>query len=170
MTAAKTERPANSPRYSKEYFKRYAERQLKLDYAMLRLPKSDLAFKTKDQDPRVWFTAKYIPERAQVALHLRVPTSDEWNQLSEFIDLDIYFPKDQLGEMMKVLNQPAEKEQIMKLQCMSVTGRQLAKIFRELMTVSKEDRSVELTREVSKRKRRHRSRTLRQRMRDAPRR
>lgn len=126
-----TQQPPERRRYSKDHFERYAEARLKLDYAILRLPRNEIAFKTRDQDPRVWFTAKHIPERAQVALHLRVPVRDEWNQLDEFIDLDIYFPKDQLAEMMKVLTQPVKNERVAKLQFQIITLQRLEHAFRE---------------------------------------
>lgn len=134
MTDSNTEEgQERRPRYSKNHFQRYAERRLKLDYAMLRFPKSETAFKTKDQDPRVWFMAKHIPERAQVALHLRIPVADEWNQLNEFIDLDIYFPKDQVAEMTKLLAQPSKNEQVMKLQFQTVTRRHLEHALHEYL-------------------------------------
>lgn len=123
-------KPPEQRRYSRNHFERYAEARLKLDYAILRFPKSEVAFKTQDQDPRVWFTAKHIPERVQVALHLRIPVVDEWNQLHEFIDLDIYFPKDQLAEMMKVLPQPAKSEPVMKLRSMTLTRGHLEHALR----------------------------------------
>ena len=125
--------PHERRRYSKAHFERYAEARLKLDYAILRFPKSEVAFKTQDQDPRVWFTAKHIPERAQVALHLRMPVKDERNELTEFLDFDIYFPKDQLVEMMKVLTQPANNERVMKLQFMTFTRRHLGHVLREYL-------------------------------------
>lgn len=122
--------PHERRRYSKDHFERYAEARLKLDYAILRFPKSEVAFKTQDQDPRVWFTAKHIPERAQVALHLRMPVKDERNQLTDFLDFDIYFPKEQLAEMMKVLTQPAKDERVMKLQFMTLTRGRLEHVLR----------------------------------------
>jgi len=125
--------PHERRKYSKTHFERYAEARLKLDYAILRFPKSEVAFKTQDQDPRVWFTAKHIPERAQVALHLRMPVKDERNQLTDFLDFDIYFPKDQLAEMMKVLTQPANNERVMKLQSMTFTRRHLEHTLREYL-------------------------------------
>jgi len=116
--------------YSKTHFERYAEVRLKLDYAILRFPKSEVAFKTQDQDPRVWFTAKHIPERAQVALHLRMPVKDERNELTDFLDFDIYFPKDQVAEIAKLLNQPAKNEQVMKLRFQTITRRHLERALR----------------------------------------
>jgi len=95
-------------RYTKDHFLRYPERRLKLDYAIARFPGSEIALKTRDEDPRVWFTAKYVPERAQVALHLRAPLADEWNALGDFLDLDIYFPKGQVAELTELLTEPAQ--------------------------------------------------------------
>ncbi len=89
--------------------------------------------KTRDQDCRVWFTAEHIPERAQMALRLRIPVMDEWNQLDEFIDLDIYFPKDQVAEMANVLSPPAKNGRIMKLQFMTLTRRHLERAVRECL-------------------------------------
>ena len=118
-------KPHEQRRYSKNHFERYAEARLKLDYAILRFPKTDVAFKTQDQDPRVWFTAKHIPEREQVALHLRMPVKDERNELTDFLDVDIYFPKEQVAEIVKILAQPAKNEQVMKLQFMMLTRQDL---------------------------------------------
>ena len=134
-SSSNSSKPPEQRRYSKDHFERYAEARLKLDYAILRFPKSDVAFKTQDQDPRVWFTAKHIPERAQVALHLRMPVKDERNQLTDFLDFDIYFPKDQLAEMMKVLTQPAQNERIAKLQFMTLTRQHLERAVREYLAV-----------------------------------
>jgi hypothetical protein len=133
LTATKTEQPPKSPRYSKDHFERYAERGLKLDYAMVRFPKSEVAFKTRDQDPAVWFTVKHIPQRNQVALHVRVPVRDDWNNLTDHLDLDIYFPKDQLAEMTKVLTEPAKNERLMKIQKMTFTRRDLERVFGEYL-------------------------------------
>lgn len=132
-SSSNNSKPPEQRRYSKNHFERYAEARLKLDYAILRFPKSEVAFKTQDQDPRVWFTAKHIPERAQVALHLRMPVKDERNQLTDFLDFDIYFPKDQLTEMMKVLTQPINNERVMKLRFMTLTRQHLERVLGEYL-------------------------------------
>lgn len=93
-------------RYARDHFSRYAERRLKLDYAIVRFPRSEVALKTRDDDPRVWFTAKYLPERAQVALHLRAPLADEWNALGDFLDLDIYFGMGQVAQLAELITEP----------------------------------------------------------------
>lgn len=92
-------------RYAKNYFQRYPERRLKFEYSNLNLPKIGVSFRTRQQDPGAWFTVKHIPEKDQVAIHLRVPIKDQWNDFADFLDLDIYFPKDQVMEMVKVLEQ-----------------------------------------------------------------
>lgn len=92
-------------RYAKNYFQHYPERRLKFEYSNLNLPKIGVSFRTRQQDPCAWFTVKYIPEKGQAAIHLRVPIKDQWNDFADFLDLDIYFPKDQVMEMVKVLEQ-----------------------------------------------------------------
>jgi len=93
-------------RYRRDHFSRYAERRLKLDYAIARFAKSEVALKTRDQDPQAWFTVKRIPERSQLAVHLRVPVRDELNNLTDHLDLDIYFQEGQVAEMIELLAQP----------------------------------------------------------------
>lgn len=113
-------------RYGKDHFRQYPERRLRLDYCMLRFPKSEVALKTTDQDPAAWFTAKHIPERNQVALHLRVPVRDEWNNLGDHLDLDIYFQAQQVAEIMELLTESAQPRRILKLRTQTVNrlGRQ----------------------------------------------
>jgi len=107
-------------RYSKNHFSRYAERRLKLDYAIARFPKSEVALKTRDQDPQAWFTAKRIPERSQLAVHLRVPVRDELNNLTDHLDLDIYFQEGQVAEIMELLTEPAQPRRILKVRAQTV--------------------------------------------------
>lgn len=90
-------------RISKEYFEKYPEVKLKLNYAMVRFVKSELGFKIKQDDPNAFFTAKYIPEKEQLTLHVRTPMRDEWNNITEFLDIDLYFPKEMMQEIEKLL-------------------------------------------------------------------
>jgi len=153
-SSSNSSQPQERRRYSKNHFERYVEARLKLDYAMLRFPKSEVAFKTKDQDPRVWFTAKYIPERAQVALHLRIPVLDEWNELDEFIDLDIYFPKNQVEEIVKVLTQPTKTEHVEKIQSMTFSVRRFEALLKQYVQQNASRRSRSHSRAPSRRRRR----------------
>jgi len=121
---------------------------------MVRFPKNELAFKTIDQDPAVWFTMKYIPERNQVALPLRVPVRDEWNNLTEHLDLDIYFPKDQVEEIVKVLTQPTKTEHVEKIQSMTFSVRRFEALLKQYAQQNASRRSRSHSRAPSRRRRR----------------
>jgi len=87
----------------KDYFLKYPEANLKLDYAMARFIKSEIGLKIQQNDPRVYFTAKRIPEKKQIALHLRMPVKDEWNNLIDFLDIDVYFPEQEIKKIIKLI-------------------------------------------------------------------
>jgi len=141
------------PRYSKDYFQRYPDRRLKLDYLMVRFPKTEIGFKTR-QNPDAWFTVKYIPEKNQVGLHLRVPVRDEWNNLTEHLDLDIYFPKDQVEEIVKVLTQPTKTEHVEKIQSMTFSSRSFEALLKQYAQQNASRRSRSHSRAPSRRRRR----------------
>jgi len=92
-----------SVRIDKEYFLKYPEAILSLNYVMARFVTHELGFKIKQDDPKVFFSAKYIPEENQIAIHLRTPVKDEWNNLHDFLDIDIYFPRAELDKIKELL-------------------------------------------------------------------
>ena len=87
----------------KGYFKKYPEALLRLNYAMARFVKSELGFKIQQDDPKVFFSAKHIPEEKQITLHIRMPVKDEWNKITEFLDIDVYFPQEEIAKITKLL-------------------------------------------------------------------
>ena len=89
-------------RISKDYFKKYPEALLQIDYAMVRFVRNELGFKIKQGDPKVWFAFKRIPEKKQLVIHLRMPAKDKWNNILEFLDIDIYFPQDELEKVKEL--------------------------------------------------------------------
>lgn len=89
-------------RISKDYFLEYPEAILQIDYAMARFIKSEIGFKIKQRDPKVFFSAKKIPKKSQVVLHLRMPVKDEWNDINEFLDIDIYFQQSELEKIVEL--------------------------------------------------------------------
>ena len=90
-------------RISKEYFQKYPEVMLNLNYAMARFVKSELGFKVKQDDPQAFFSAKHIPEKNQITLHLRIPVKDEWNNIFEHLDIDIYFAESEIEKINELL-------------------------------------------------------------------
>ena len=90
-------------RMPKDYFYRYPEAILRLNYAMARFVKAEIGLKIKQDDPRVYFTAKHIPEKRQIALHLRMPVKDEWNNIIDFLDIDFYFPETEIKKIEELI-------------------------------------------------------------------
>jgi hypothetical protein len=87
----------------KAYFLKYPEAHLRLNYANARFSISELAFKIQENDPRVYFTAKRITEKKEIAIHLRCPVKDEINNLEEFLDIDIYFPQEEVKKVQDLI-------------------------------------------------------------------
>lgn len=85
---------------SKHWFKRFPETVLKLNYAIARFVKSEIAFKTREEDPRAYLSFKLLTDREEVALHLRIPTTDQWNGIQEFLDVDLYFPAEEIAKII----------------------------------------------------------------------
>lgn len=85
------------------YFNHYPEVILKLNYAMARFVKSEIGLKTEQKDPRVFFSAKLIQDRDEIAIHLRMPLKDKWNNLLDFLDIDIYFPTGEIEKINRLL-------------------------------------------------------------------
>jgi len=88
----------------KDYFLKYPEAILTLNYAIARFIKSELGFKIQQDDPKVFFSAKHIPEKKQITIHIRMPVKDEWKKITEFLDIDIYFPQEELAKITKLLD------------------------------------------------------------------
>jgi len=99
-------------KYSKEYFYERPSTRLKINYAMIRFVertlKGKVGFKILQDDPRVFSNAVLIPEHNQIDIHVRMPVFDAWNNLVDYLDIDLYFPIPEIAKIVKLIeeNQP----------------------------------------------------------------
>jgi len=90
----------------KDYFTTKPQRRLKLNYAMIRFLtakiEKNIGFKITQDDPKVFFNASYIKDKQQIDLHLRMPVFDEWHNLVDYVDIDLYFPATELNKILEL--------------------------------------------------------------------
>ena len=91
-------------KYPKDYFTERPQCNLLLNYAMLRFVNSKLGFKISEADPKAFFNASWIKEKKELQMHLRMPVKDEWKNLVDYVDIDIYFPQNELEKIKGLLN------------------------------------------------------------------
>ena len=92
-------RSAAHVKLPKDYFTERPQCHLILNYAMLRFVESELGFKIQEADPKAFFNASWIKEKKELQMHLRMPVKDEWKNLVDYVDIDIYFPQNELQKI-----------------------------------------------------------------------
>lgn len=93
------------PERDPEYFFKRPQTNLHLNYAMCRFVSAQIegkkiGFKTEENDQRSMFNATYIQEHEEIDIHLRIPVADKWNNLQDYLDLDVYIPKTELQKIL----------------------------------------------------------------------
>jgi len=95
--------------YPREYFFEKPSVRLQLNYCMIRFlerrMQAKIGFKTTERDPRIFFNANLIPERNEIDLHIRMPLRDEWHNLIDYVDIDIYFPISEIAKIVKLIEE-----------------------------------------------------------------
>jgi hypothetical protein len=94
---------ATKIRMPKDYFTERPQCRLLLNYAMLHFVNSKLGFKIPEADPTAFFNASWIKEKKELQIHLRMPVKDEWFNLIDYVDIDIYFPQNELEKIKGLL-------------------------------------------------------------------
>lgn len=91
-----------------DYFFKRPQKKLHLNYAMIRFVTAKIGneaygFKTIENDPRAFFNASYIKEKKELHIHMRTPVRDEWNKLSDYVDIDIYMPENEIKKLNELV-------------------------------------------------------------------
>jgi len=93
----------------RDYFFEKPSVDLTLNYCMIRFLKrrlqAKIGFKTKEKDTRVFFNANIIPEHNEIDLHIRMPIKDEWHNLIDYADIDIYFPVPEIEKIVQLIKE-----------------------------------------------------------------
>ena len=93
----------------KQYFYERPSTRLKINYAMIRFVERTLngkvGFKILQNDPKTFSNAVLIPEHNQIDIHVRTPVFDAWNQLVDYIDIDLYFPIPEINKIVKLIKE-----------------------------------------------------------------
>jgi len=94
----------------KNYFYNYPRVDLTLNYAMVRFVDSKHGFKVEERQPNVMFNAIHITDKKEISIHLRASMKDKRENLSDTVDIDIYFPEDMIEKLLQ-LKETTEKNE-----------------------------------------------------------
>jgi hypothetical protein len=93
----------------KQYFYERPSVRLQVNYAMIRFVERTLngkvGFKILQDDPRAFSNAVLIPEHNQIDIHIRMPVFDAWNNLVDYIDIDVYFPIREIEKVLQLIRE-----------------------------------------------------------------